>query len=129
MEKRGRINLEYALFRLFAVSAQSVASTSIKRPPPPTVGQTLATSGTADNAQPAKAAAEKKTKKASSKKEKQQASNSNEKNFNNNNNKMTTNVNEPSLRDLSHPTFNDQLKSYNTATFKLVKTGECWKIF
>lgn len=37
---------------------------------------------------------------------------------------MGTNVNEPSLKDLSHPSLNEQLKAYNTATFKLVKTGK-----
>jgi len=28
-----------------------------------------------------------------------------------------------SLRDLTHPTLNDSLKTHNAATFKLVKTG------
>lgn len=41
-----------------------------------------------------------------------------------NNSKMGSSVNEPSLKDLSHPSFKDQLITYNTATFKLVKTGK-----
>lgn len=40
---------------------------------------------------------------------------------------MGTNVNEPSLKDLSHPSLNEQLKAYNTATFKLVKTGKVFE--
>lgn len=35
-------------------------------------------------------------------------------------------VNECSLKDVSHPTCIDQLKTYNTATFKLVKTGKAY---
>ncbi|KAK7605119.1 hypothetical protein V9T40_006977 [Parthenolecanium corni] len=56
----------------------------------------------------------KTTNSKSNKKEKQERSNP----------KMGTNVNEPSLKDLSHPSLNEQLKAYNTATFKLVKTGK-----
>lgn len=97
------------IFRFLAVSAQSVTSTSIKRSS--TVGQP----SPALSSTPNSVKFEKKNKKNKpNKKEKPEK----------NGPKMTTNLNEPSLKDLSHPSFNDQLKAYNTATFKLVKTGK-----
>lgn len=101
--------------RLFAVSAQarSSSSTSVKRLST-LLGQPSPTPSAANECA-AKAANKKEGKQnKSNKKEKPEKSNL----------KMATGVNEPSLKDLSHPSCNDQLKAYNTATFKLVKTGK-----
>ncbi|KAG8272221.1 hypothetical protein J6590_046101 [Homalodisca vitripennis] len=38
--------------------------------------------------------------------------------------KMATATGEGSLRELSHPSLNDQLKNHNAVTFKLVRTGK-----
>lgn len=39
------------------------------------------------------------------------------------NSKMATGTGEGALRELSHPSINEQLKNHNAVTFKLVRTG------
>lgn len=109
-EKKSALEETYAsTFRFSAISAQSVtSSTSTKRAS--TVGQSSAAANSV-----VKFDKKSKKSKINNPKGKEKADK---------NSKMTTNVNEPSLKDLSHPSFNDQLKAYNTATFKLVKTGK-----
>lgn len=101
------------------MSAQTYSSpTPVKRLPAP--GQPSSVSkSTAASPFPAKARPKKKDSKVARGK-----SNKKEQQERRGNPKMGTNVNEPSLKDLSHPSLNEQLKAYNTATFKLVKTGK-----
>jgi len=64
------------------------------------------------------------TSKAANKKEGKQ-SKPNKKDKAEKNVKMAaTGVNDCSLKDVSHPSCSEQLRAYNTATFKLVKTGK-----
>lgn len=117
--------INFFLFLIFSVSAQTYSSpTPVKRlqtPGQPSLNASVSKSNAAaapSPPPPLKPRSKKKdcktTNSKSNKKEKQERSNP----------KMGTNVNEPSLKDLSHPSLNEQLKAYNTATFKLVKTGK-----